>query len=337
MNKIIISEQAKILYQEALVSDLQLGFEPEIEAPYKWDILSRFSKSGFNFVSLAVATDATSLERTIQFIAEIRARIQANPDKYILATSISDIKRAKLENKLALSFLLQGPNPLTKDLNMLDIYYQLGVRSLILAYNIRNPFADGCAEPIDAGLSRLGKQLIQKMNEIGMIIDCAHTGYQSSLQAMELSQQPVIFSHSNVFAIHAHPRNLKDEQIKAVAATGGVIGVNGNGALLGVAQASPQKYVEHIDYIAQLVGPQHIALGTDLVYFPELLEDYMTRLSIFYSDSYRNGVHPTNEAAIQPEQMLEVVQLLLERGYTNTDINGILGANYLRVIEKVWR
>lgn len=325
------------LYHKSTVIDLQLGFEPEIEAVYKWDILSRFSNSGFNLVSLAVATDATSLERTIQFIAEVRGRVTTE-SKYILAETVKDIEKAKTENKLAVNFLLQGPNAISKNLDMLDVYYQLGVRSMILAYNIRNPFADGCIEPEDAGLSRLGRQLIHKMNETGMLIDCSHTGYRSSLDAISLSKFPVIFSHSNVHALRPHPRNLKDDQIKSISQSGGVIGINGNGILLSESgEATIQKFVEHIDYISQLVGPECVALGTDWVYFPELFEDYMSRQAIFYSTAYQKGIEAEKLTAIQPEQMIEVVDLLLQRGYSSQHIQGILGENYLRVARQVWK
>jgi membrane dipeptidase len=337
MSNTIVTELAKEIYNQSCVIDLQLGFEPEIEAPYKWDVVNRFAASGFSMISMAVATDATSLEKTIEFIAGVREKISIDSDKYILAKSVQDIEKAKAENKLAVNFLLQGPNPLSKNLSMLDVYYQLGVRSLILAYNIRNPFADGCIEPYDAGLSRLGKKLIQKMNDIGMLIDCAHTGYNSSLEAIALSQAPVIFSHSNVYALHAHPRNLKDEQIKAVAQSGGVIGINGNAALLGVEQATPEKFVENIDYISQLVGAEFVSLGTDWVYFPELFENYMSRQAIFYSSSYTKGIEAKKLTAIEPEQVIEIVELLLQRGYTRHNIQGILGENYLKVVRQVWK
>ena len=325
MRNAIISPSAKEIFNQSYVIDLQLGFEPEIEAPYKWNVVNRFAKSGFNMISMAVATDATSLERTIGYIAEVREKISTNSEKYILVKSVHDIEKAKTENKLAINFLLQGPNPLSKNLSMLEIYYQLGVRSLILAYNIRNPYADGCIEPHDAGLSQLGKKLIKKMNDIGMLIDCAHTGYNSSLEAIALSQSPVIFSHSNVYALHAHPRNLQDEQIKAIAQSGGVIGINGNGVLLGIEKATPEKFVENIDYIAQLVGAEFVSLGTDWVYFPELFENYMSHQAIFYSSNYTKGIEAKKLTAIEPEQIIDVVELLLQRGYTRQNYSGYSG------------
>jgi membrane dipeptidase len=229
MSNNIISNRATALFNSSLVMDNSLGFEPEIEVPYKWDILHRYLNAGFSYVTLSIATDATSLERTLLYMSEQIAKINAEADKFILVKNIDDILRAKQENKLALGFMFQGTNPIAKNLDMVDIYYQLGVRSMILSYNARNAVGDGCAEISDAGLSRFGRKLIEKMNQVGMIIDLSHVGRKTSMDVMEISQAPVIFSHSDVYAIHPHARNLNDQQIKACAETGGFIGINGIG------------------------------------------------------------------------------------------------------------
>jgi membrane dipeptidase len=334
-----ISDTARELYQTSIVMDNAFGFEPEISVPHKWDVVMRYAKAGFSHVSLAVATDATSLETTIRYLAEQTAYINAHPEHYILVKSVADILRAKQKNKFGISFMFQGTNPIAKDLHMVDIYYQLGVRSMILAYNIRNPMGDGCTELTDAGLSRLGSKLIEKMNQTGMLIDCSHTGYRTSLEAMEQSKKPVIFSHSNVYAIYPHPRNLKDEQIIACAKTGGFIGINGVNLLTGDENASLTKYIEHIEYIADLVGPQHIVLGTDLIYFPDIFGNFMQSNSIMYPTDYIkiNVALMKQPKCLQPEQIIELVEILIARGFSTTDVKGILGENYLRVIKQVWQ
>lgn len=339
MEKITVSSQAKKLFADSFICDLQLGFEPEIEVPYKWDIVNRYKNAGFTLLSLAIGTDVTSLERCVLFIAEFMGDLKSKSDKYLLATSISDIRKAKQEKKLALTLMIQGTNPLSKNMSMLDIFYAVGVRSMILCYNVQNPYGAGCAEPVDTGLSQLGKKLVKKMNDIGMLIDCSHTGYKTSLDAMQISTQPVIFSHSCVYGVNAHPRNLKDDQIEACARLGGVIGIDGIGILLGDELASPATYVKHIDYIVQKVGPQYVALGTDFVYFPDYIDEYLRRQSWMYSDNYLNTTttKKTTWPCIEPEQAIEVTELLLQRGYKENDIQGILGENYLRVIEKVWK
>jgi membrane dipeptidase len=159
------------------------------------------------------------------------------------------------------------------------------------------------------------------------------------MDAMNISTVPVVFSHSNAYTIHQHPRNLKDDQIKACAMKKGVIGINGVGTLLGDKNASIQKYVEHIDYIAQLVGCEYVALGIDQIYFPEIMEQYLRDNAVLFNQSYTQSFGadvPKNKwESIGPNQIISIVDLLLQRGYSKTDIRGILGENYLRVVEKV--
>ncbi len=333
-----ISARAKDIWQNAIIANLALGFEPEIEYPHKWQALQKYQEAGLSYISLHVATDATSLERTIITIASITEKIKGKPEYYRLIKSCEDILQVKSKKQLGICFVFQGTNPIAKNLDMIDVYYQLGVRSMILSYNVRNAVGDGCAEQTDSGLSKFGIKVIERMNHVGMLIDCSHTGYKSSMDAMIASKAPVIFSHSNVHAIAPHPRNLSDELIKTCAATGGVIGINGNGVLLGDENAAPQKYVEHIDYIAQLVGVQSIALGIDEIYFPEIMDEFLTSNSVMYPQDYSKATKPKEGwNCIHPYQLVEIVEILLQRGYSEVDIENILGKNYLRVVQQVWR
>jgi len=333
-----ISAPAQALYQQSFVMDNALGFEPELEVPYKWDVLASYKKAGFNYVTLSMATDATTLEKTMQYLAAHIAKFKQFSNQYIMVDKVDDILHAKQENKLAIGFMFQGTNPLSKDLNMLELYYKLGIRSMIVAYNVRNAFGDGVAELNDAGLSVLGKKLVERMNDVGMLIDLSHSSYQTSLDAMMLSKQPVIFSHSSVYGLQPHPRNLKDEQIKALAKNGGVIGINSINIWLGEKQSTPERYVEHIDYISQLVGAQHVMLGTDNIYFPELINDFLDSNALMYPPQYTEVVKSAGGLnSLHPAQIIKVVDLLLKRGYSTDAIKGILGENYLRVVRQVWK
>jgi membrane dipeptidase len=326
---------AKKIIKDNIVVDNAFGFEPEIEVPHKWEVIDRFKAAGFTHISLSIATDMTSLSNTMHYLAEVTAMINQNPDKYLLVQTHADILKAKQENKIALSFMFQGTNPLEKRMELVDIFSKLGVRSMILSYNARNAIGDGVIEPSDIGLSRLGKLLIQKMNAAGMIIDLSHTGRQTSMDAIKLSTQPVIFSHSNVNNIHPHMRNLIDEQIKAIAVSGGFIGINGNGPLLGDDNASIEKFVDHVEYIINLIGEDYVGLGTDLVYFPEIFDAFMKKNSVVYPDNY--GVGKASQfKSIQPEQITEIVEELQKRGHNEITIAKILGGNYMRVAKQVW-
>lgn len=329
-----IQQQVKNIKNQSIIVDMALGFEPEIEVSHKWELFDRYSQSGFNYVGLAIAGEFTNLETTIRYMSHHRARIQSEPNKYLIVDKAQDILRAKEQNKIALSFWLQGSNPLANDLHMVETYYQLGVRSILLAYNTRNAIGDGVIEKNDAGLSQFGLKAIEEMNRVGMLIDLSHGGIKTSLQAIEASRDPVIFSHSNAQGIAPHVRNLTDEQIIAVANKGGVIGVNGMSMMLGSEKPTAAKLVDHIDYMTNLVGhSNHISLGLDLVYFHEILANFFQKAG---ATTYPKGYVGSIES-LQIEKIDEIIEVLIARGYSNENIIAILGGNFLRVVNQVWK
>jgi membrane dipeptidase len=327
-----ISGRAAALHREAVVCDMTLPWGNWEEN--KNSILDRFEAVGVDFVSLTVGLDRMSLEETVRRVAAERARIRSWGERFVFVESVSDIRRAKASGKLALGFHFQGSNPLGGDSNMVELYYRLGVRHMLLAYNQRNHAADGCSERSDAGLSRYGLKLIEEMNRVGMILDCTHTGYRSSMEAMEACRGPVLFSHSNAHALCPHDRNIKDDQIRACAATGGVIGITGVGHFLAEdMQATTEAFVRHIDYVSSLVGPQHIGLGIDHVYYL----GHKAQQRAASPDMYPHGYPAGGGSYLRPEHIPEITELLMRRGYSDADIKAILGGNFMRVAGQVWK
>ena len=131
-----------------------------------------------------------------------------------------------------------------------------------MAYNKKNLVGDGCHERTDAGLSLYGIDLVEEMNRVGMLVDCSHTGYRTSMEVMEISTRPVVFSHSNPRSLWEHDRNIRDEQALACAATGGLVGVVGVGIFMGENDASTDALLRQIDFYAELIGPEHIGSGS---------------------------------------------------------------------------
>jgi len=328
-----ISPEAAKLYADAIVCDMVLPWGPRWIG-VRGDTLDRFVRSGFSYVSLTVGQDSIpSLEATIQHMAAERNRIAAAPDKYVFVESVADILRAKQEGKLALGFHHQGTNPLMSDLNMVSLYYKLGVRALLLCYNQKNSVGDGCHEPTNAGLSSFGRLLIAEMNRVGMLVDCSHTGYRTTMDAMEASSAPVLLSHSNARMLRDHERNVWDDQISACAQTGGLIGMNGMGIYIADNDASNASMFRHIDHICELVGWQHVGLGLDFVYFA----DGFYNLIRSKPDMYPPADYPIPQEFFRPEQLPGLVEMMIVRGYTSEQVKGILGENYLRVARQVWK
>ena len=258
-----VSKEAARLHKDAHVWDMMLpwGYQNDIEN--KHATVERAVAHGYTLASLTVSVDWQGLAGAIKAIAGERAYFLANSDKFVLVDTFADVERAKRDGKLAIVFHFQGTNPIEGDLDMVETYYKLGVRHMLMAYNIKNVVGDGCMERTDGGLTRFGVALIEEMNRVGMIVDATHTGYRTTMDMFEVSKDPVIFSHSNPAALWNHPRNIKDDQIKACAKSGGVICINGVGVFLGDNEASPETVLRHIVYVAELVGPEYMGIGTD--------------------------------------------------------------------------
>jgi len=278
--------------------------------------------------------DDDGMEETIRRIAMERAYFKDNVDKYVLVETVEDVLRAKASDKMAVGFHFQGTGPVEKDLELVGVYYKLGVRHMLMAYNQRNYVGDGCHERTDAGLSKFGIQLVREMNRVGMIVDCAHSGYRTTMDVMEISESPVIFSHANASAVHKHPRNIRDEQIMACASTGGVIGINGISIFLGDS-SSIENLIKHIDYYVQLVGVQHIGLGLDYVYDVETLQYYTSTKAEKWPTS--GGYNRPDVEFFPPEGLPKLTDGLIKCGYVEADIRCILGENFLRVAQQVWK
>ena len=295
--------------------------------------LQQFRQAGVDIVSLNVGFDALAWENTLLVLATFRHWVMQHADEYMLVRTVSDIDKARRENKLGITFDLEGTSTLNNQLNMIELYYDLGVRWMLMAYNRNNAAAGGCQDD-DQGLTVYGRQVLDEMSRVGMVTCCSHTGFRSSMEVMEYTSQPVIFSHSNPGAMWAHKRNIKDEAIVACADTGGVIGLNGIGIFLGDNEASVDNIVRHIDYVVQLVGPDHVGIGLDYVFDQEELNDFVKdNPQIFPSaEGYSEGL-----AMLPPKSIPLIVQSLRDLGYMDEDVKKIMGANHLRIAEQVWK
>ena len=322
------STQAKHLLSQSLVWDAHACFplnpEPDLSE------LARYKNSGFNFVSINIGMDMDPFDKVIQVLAGFRRYIKSHPDEYLLANTVSDVRKAKESGRIAVAFDLEGSEPLNGNLHLISFYYDLGVRQMLLAYNKDNRASGGCMQD-EIGLTDFGKQVIAEMNRVGMIVDASHMGYRATLEAFETSTAPVIFSHSNPRGVREHARNISDEQVRACAETGGVIGINGIGDFLGGTQN--KTVVEHIEYVMGLVGPEHVGLGLDYVIDKQELLDYIN------SDPERFPPEKFNDylAFVEPEQIPEIIDLLLARGHSQEVVRGIVGENFLRVAREVWK
>jgi len=264
--------------------------------------------------------------------------VREHDDQLVLAEHGSDIRLAADVGKTAVVLHFQSSRPLGYDPGLVELFHRIGVRVTQIAYNVRGPLGDGCLEPSDGGLSRLGTSVIQEMNRVGMVVDLSHAGPRTSLQAIETSSRPVICSHSNARTVCDHPRNLADELIRAVAASGGVIGVNAFPAFVksGDTQPSVDDLLEHIEYIASLVGIEHAGLGLD--FFEASTDEYarMIAIGLWSRDQYPPPPYRYPLGIAGPKDIPAIAAGLRGCGFRTQDVALVMGGNFLRVFGAVW-
>jgi len=318
---------------EKIVWDAHAGVFP---APgNNLNLLDSWHECGVNYLSVNVGFDVMDWQQTRATLDAYRRWILENPERFVLAGTIDDIVDAKAENKLAVAFDIEGMNALDGDLNMIGVYHALGVRQMLFAYNLNNDAGGGCHD-MDIGLTDFGQAIVAEMNAVGMIVDCSHASYQTSMDIMEHSNKPVVFSHSNPTKVWRHERNITDDQIKTCAKTGGVIGINGMGIFLGENDVSIETILTHVVYVAELVGPEHVGFGFD--YSPEMELDVGTILASRPDFWPAGQLYDTpNIKHAGPSQLTCLAEELSKQGFTEKEIQGILGQNFFRIASSIWQ
>ena len=228
-------------------------------------------------------------------------------------------------------------------LDLVQVYYDLGVRHMLFAYNRNNLAGGGCHDE-DTGLTDFGRVVIDEMNRVGMVIDCSHSAYTTTMEAMQRSTAPVIFSHSNALALADHGRNIRDDQIRACADGGGVIGINGLSLFLGDdGKAKAETAARHVAYIADLVGHEHVGISLD--FDPPIENGDGSESSNSAGDAIEEDPEywPPEAGYDRPIDFLPLNSLpgvcdeLFHLGFTEPELAGILGGNFRRIAERVWK
>jgi membrane dipeptidase len=287
-----------------------------------------------DYLSINVGFDVMDGQQTLKTLAAYRHWLLAQEKYFILAGTLQDVMRAKRDGKLAVSFDIEGMNALNDDINMLSVYHALGVRQMLFAYNLNNAAGGGC-HGSNIGLTGFGRSIVHEMNRLGIIVDCSHASLRSTLDIMAESSKPVVFSHSNPVSVWNHQRNILDQQIKACARTGGVIGINGMGIFLGNNDISTKTLLKHICYVSELVGAEHLGFGFD--YTPDVEVDIGVVLRSrpdYWPQGQAYDTPKIKHAG--PSQLPDIVRGLTEHGFNDDEIRGFLGENFKRVASLTW-
>lgn len=294
--------------------------------------LERYRKNGVDVISLNATFDLMDFESSVRVLSFMRHWIGQSAD-YGLGTSIEQIESNRLQGKTSITFDIEGLKGIGQQLDLVETYSALGVRWASPIYNRTNQFGGGCLDPNETGLSDLGRDLVKRMNEVGMVVCCSHTSNQASLDIIETSSQPVIFSHSNVDAIYAHPRNITNLQIKACAARGGVVGINGIGIFLGKNDTCIETFSRHVCHVANLVGVEHVGVSLDYAFdIKEIEEFFEGNRDMFPINEYGSTLE-----MVEPETFGLLPNALAACGMAQQEIQLVLGGNWERIARTVWR
>jgi membrane dipeptidase len=309
-----------------------------VEGSLRDEWLPRLRAGGVDVIVCAVYIDSLflpegALRRAVQLVDGLLSEIALCPDEIELARTRADVERITGEGKIAALLAFEGAEPLGQDLAVLRLFQQLGLRMLSFAWMRRTAFGDGAWENDSrGGLTRLGKEAVREMNRLGMMVDVSHASDQTMWDILETSAQPVIASHSNARALVAHPRNLSDDMARAIADSGGVIGVVAVAGYVSPDVASVARWVDHVDYLVQLVGIDHVAVGCD--FYEDFAAMGATHDILAWSPG--RGLGPLGfEGMTTWEDLPRLTAELRSRGYQEAALRQIYRENALRVLERV--
>ena len=345
------------VHRESIVID---GLNAIFPKNFDQNYVDHLREGGVNVIHVTIpdvesfSTTYVNSELTTLFV-----NMRKLEDSVSLVTTASEMRRMKKENRIAVLLGTQGSGFLGLELDSMEFYYRLGMRVLQPTYQQRNQFGSGCGEKKDEGLSELGFDWVERMNDLHMLISLSHAGRKTGLEAIENSKDPVVFSHSNAHAICKHVRNIDDEEIRACAEKGGVIGLTPVGMFLSAdidpRDMSVDDYIRHIDHVVDVVGVDHVGLGMDLAeeYFyrredivakrsslPTLTNTFLSRREDEFLASGKEKI-PFAEIYMPPwiqkmSDMPVITDALANAGYSDQEIKKILGENFLRVFERVF-
>jgi len=346
------------VHRDSIVID---GLNAIFPSNFDEQYVNHLREGGINTIQITIPdVESFSTEYVFQELTKLFANIRKLKHAGVRqVTTVSEIRKAKEDDEIAVLLGSQGSGFLGLDLDNLEFYHRLGMRIKQPTYQQRNQFGSGCGEKKDEGLSDLGLEWVRKMNDLGMVISLSHAGRRTSLDAIENSKDPVVFTHSNVRTLCKHVRNIDDDQIRACAEKGGVIGLTPVAMFVSVdkeqGQLTIEDYLRHIDYIVNLVGINHVGLGMDLaeeLYYtrekvlakrsnlPSLTSPSMTKIEDEFLSSTRDKL-PFAELYMPPwiqkmSDVPKITEALSKAGYSDQEIKKILGENFLRVFERVF-
>jgi len=340
-----VSEPAKRLYRQALVLDANSSPPLDERQPLSQADLALVRASGISVIKLTLGGINDDFAHTVAEIGQIQQLIEAHPAYFTAVRVPGDMARAKKEGKLGIILSFESAEMLGGQLSSLEVFRDLGVRVMQLSYNRRSPFAAGVMEPNAGGLTALGRDAVREMNRLGIVVDVSHANPATTADVLSLSSKPPVMTHAGCAAVHPHPRNKTDEQLRALAARGGVVGIYD----LPYLTASPRQptlddYMAHLEHALRIAGEDHVGIGSDVGIAPfDTSAAGMADFTRSVEERRKAGLsapeedRPTYVVGLNVPNRIEIIaDQLLKRGYSTAVVEKVIGTNFARVLTEIW-
>jgi len=343
INSAINAKASQVELQDLLENQSMTRFV--IDKRERQELENAWKASGVTCVVQNTGEEGNGISRLLKRLANFTYSTDMMSDFVRKAVKPNDILLAKKENRHALYFTSNGV-PLPQDwisvedeLRYISVFFNLGIRMMHLTYNRRNVIGDGCAETANGGLSDFGREVVKEMNRVGVIVDIAHSGWQTSLEAAQASERPMVASHTTVASINKHIRSKPDPVIRAIADTGGYIGICCIPRFLG-GSGDISMMMKHIDYVVKKVGSDHVAIGTDVAYRSGFSSEESSKITARKPERTRwEALWPVDDYKETPEMVQSMAWTnwpmytvgMVQMGYSDETIQKILAGNTMRV------
>jgi membrane dipeptidase len=306
------------------------------KSPIRDAVAPRLIRDGINMTVYAICGDSYShsqntgryLETALEQIDQFLEEAPRSEGMVQMVQTRGDLPEKPEPGAVKFLLHFEGCMPLRGSIENLRNFYRLGLRSIQPVWNFRNELGDGVWENrTGGGLTHFGVQVIKEANRLGMVVDLSHMNREGFFQTLDVATAPLLVSHANACGMLKNPRNLDDEQIKAIAKQGGLVGILALPERVKEGEADIEDMLKHMDYIIKLVGIEHLALGMDFVKYdgPRTLKD---RHHPLHKDPLIKGFE-------EIEDLPNLIDGLQRHGYKDDEIKMILGGNYLRVLKTI--
>lgn len=307
------------------------------------DELAAIRASGVDAVKSTLGDADGSFEATVADIAAAQAMIERNPAAFLKIRTAADLDRCKPEGKLGVIFSFEAASMLGDQPTRIDVFRNLDVLIMQLSYNHDTPFGHGCLDGEAGGVTALGRDAIARMNALGVALDLSHSNTRTTAEGIALSRKPPIVTHAGCRAVFMHPRNKRDEEMRALADKGGVMGIYMLPFLTpDTRQPMLADYMQHMLHALKVCGEDHVGIGTDTAFFTVTDKD-LAELQQEMDQRKRAGVGSPGENrppylpdVNTPRKLEHVAGALLQAGYGGSAVDKVLGGNFRRVLGEIW-